>query len=188
MITLLKKSSFKKSPWKNGLGQTSQIDIFPSGSNIVDDSFLWRISTATITQNNQFSLFPDCDRLLVVWKGAGLNINGQNLAPHTPLLFSGEKDIFCELQSPDQVVDLGIIYKKTLMNVDLDIMRLPPKSSITIKTGINFFFLASKDICFIENNELESGDCLKVETIQNISFSTKSSQEILLYNFFIQYK
>jgi environmental stress-induced protein Ves len=61
-------------PWKNGLGV--QYEITCDGS--LPDNWTWRLSTADITQDVPFSVFPGVNREFCVADGNGvvLNING----------------------------------------------------------------------------------------------------------------
>lgn len=61
-------------PWRNGLGV--QYEITCDGS--LPDEWTWRLSTADITQDVPFSVFPHVDREFCVADGNGvtLNING----------------------------------------------------------------------------------------------------------------
>ena len=61
-------------PWKNGLGV--QYEIACDGS--LPDDWTWRLSTADITQDVPFSIFPGVNREFCVADGNGvvLNING----------------------------------------------------------------------------------------------------------------
>jgi environmental stress-induced protein Ves len=61
-------------PWKNGLGV--QYEIMCDGT--LPDDWTWRLSTADITQDVPFSVFPGVNREFCVADGNGvvLNING----------------------------------------------------------------------------------------------------------------
>ena len=61
-------------PWKNGLGV--QYEIMCDGS--LPDDWTWRLSTADITQDVPFSIFPGVNREFCVADGNGvvLTING----------------------------------------------------------------------------------------------------------------
>ena len=63
--------------WRNGLGV--QYEITCNGS--LPDDWTWRLSTADITQDVPFSVFPHVDREFCVADGNGvtLNINGVDL-------------------------------------------------------------------------------------------------------------
>jgi environmental stress-induced protein Ves len=75
-------------PWKNGLGRTEQIEIFPEKSIFPGEDFLWRISSAKVQGASPFSQFPGCDRWLMVLGGQGLLLDGAPLFPEEPIHFS----------------------------------------------------------------------------------------------------
>jgi environmental stress-induced protein Ves len=80
MMKLIRFSEFQTMPWKNGLGSTKEIEIFPAGSQMSDGSFLWRLSSATVAANSSFSQFQGYDRWLTVLSGKGLWLNQNYLA------------------------------------------------------------------------------------------------------------
>src|SRR4051794_12660438 len=71
---IIQKENYKRSTWKNGLGFTDEIAIYPPDSNLVQGNFLWRLSSARIEKASPFSAFPNHDRILLVLKGAGLKL------------------------------------------------------------------------------------------------------------------
>jgi hypothetical protein len=83
-------SRFKRMPWKNGGGTTTELAIEPSDATL-DDPFLWRLSMADVAISGPFSRFDGCDRTLLLLDGDGmrLDIEGRepihlrnNLEPH----------------------------------------------------------------------------------------------------------
>lgn len=168
MITLLKKSSYTKSLWKNGLGQTCQIAIEPPQAEVAKNNFSWRISSATVSADNLFSIFEGHERQLVVWQGSGLKLNHTPLLPYLPITFSGETEIQCELLGADAVIDLGVIYNKEKISASLRVEHYLPDTSIQLGKGIHFLFLAEGEDCLINNVLLEKGDTLKVVDQENL--------------------
>jgi environmental stress-induced protein Ves len=73
--------------WKNRLGETAEIEIFPETSDFSNGDFVWRLSSAQIKSANQFSNFEGYDRILFVCQGEGLLINDfklELLQPYGP--------------------------------------------------------------------------------------------------------
>ena len=188
MIIFLKKSSYKESLWKNGLGSTRQIDIFPQEATVANNYFLWRISSATVDQKNSFSLFLNYERQLVVWKGEGLVLNGRPLFPNSPLTFSGEENIICDLVNNSPVIDLGIIYKKELIKASLKVLSILTPASLEFHPGIHFLFLAKAEggDCIINGKILLVGDCLKIENQEKIYFSSEPQVALSFYQISIE--
>ena len=84
-------------PWKNGLGV--QYEITCDGS--LPDDWTWRLSTADITQDVPFSVFPGVNREFCVADGNGvvLNINGidHRCEPGSITKFRGDDVVFATL-------------------------------------------------------------------------------------------
>jgi len=84
-------------PWKNGLGV--QYEIVCDGS--LPDDWTWRLSTADITQDVPFSVFPGVNREFCVADGNGvvLNINGvdHRCEPGSITKFRGDDVVFATL-------------------------------------------------------------------------------------------
>lgn len=71
MITIISPESFKKIPWKNGLGFTTELAI-NDGANL--ENFDWRLSIASVTSNGEFSNFSGYDRNLVLIEGHSISL------------------------------------------------------------------------------------------------------------------
>jgi len=84
-------------PWKNGLGV--QYEIACDGS--LPDDWTWRLSTADITQDVPFSVFPGVNREFCVADGNGvvLTINGveHRCEPGSITKFRGDDEVFAKL-------------------------------------------------------------------------------------------
>jgi environmental stress-induced protein Ves len=84
-------------PWKNGLGV--QYEIMCDGS--LPDDWRWRLSTADITQDVPFSIFPGVNREFCVADGNGvvLTINGveHRCEPGSITKFRGDDVVFATL-------------------------------------------------------------------------------------------
>jgi len=178
MITLLKKQGYFETLWKNGGRKTQQIAIYPPEAELAKNNFLWRISSATVSQESPFSQFPGYERLLTVWKGAGLLLNQTELLPFKFLRFSGDSDIYCKLIGPDAVTDLGVIYNKDKIKARLSTETILPDSTVDLGPGLHFLFLAEGGTCQVNNFPMEVGDTLKIEQTELIHvFSSDHSKQ-----------
>src|SRR5262249_28593295 len=92
----LTASDARRVPWKNGLGVTEELAIWPEGSAFEDAAFEWRISKASVPEPGPFSAFPGFDGVLVVLTGEGLRLDHGPAAPPAevrelePYAFSGD--------------------------------------------------------------------------------------------------
>ncbi len=45
---ILRAQDYRRSTWKNGLGHTDEIAIFPEGADLKSGNYLWRLSKERI--------------------------------------------------------------------------------------------------------------------------------------------
>lgn len=69
-MKIIRNSSFKSVPWKNGGGVTHEAIRVPEGSG----AFRWRVSVAQIDTSGPFSDFADHRRRMVLLQGAGVRL------------------------------------------------------------------------------------------------------------------
>lgn len=69
MLQVIEPQQFKTIPWKNGLGETTELAINDGGKL---DSFDWRLSIASVINDGVFSDFCGYQRNLVLIAGQGL--------------------------------------------------------------------------------------------------------------------
>lgn len=185
-MKIIRSLEYQTMPWKNGLGSTAQIDIHPP-SAIFPQDFLWRISSATVEASSPFSNFPGYDRLLSVWKGAGLLINGEKLIPGQILSFPGERVIESELIT-DTVVDLGIIFNRFKVSAEMTLHEIMDQDcQFDCIDSANYFFCSEGSIKAQGPHEsvlLKQGDTLKIEANESVHLS--SAFKAAFYRFQIQ--
>jgi environmental stress-induced protein Ves len=75
MIKIITPDQFKKIPWKNGQGVTTELAINKGGS--VQD-FDWRLSIAKVIEDGVFSDFSGYLRQLVLIQGNGITLRHSN--------------------------------------------------------------------------------------------------------------
>ena len=96
-VVIQRASERTPQPWKNGLGV--QYEITCDGS--LPDDWNWRLSTADITQNVPFSVFPGVNREFCVADGNGvvLTINGveHRCEPGSITKFRGDDEVYATL-------------------------------------------------------------------------------------------
>jgi hypothetical protein len=92
---ILSTSDFRRMPWRNGRGTTLELLRSPSEGAAFD----WRISAADVASDGPFSLFPGCERVLVLLEGAGIELVRADggitrlAQPFDTLRFSGDEPI-----------------------------------------------------------------------------------------------
>jgi environmental stress-induced protein Ves len=100
MHRLLTPADYRRMPWKNGRGQTTEIASAPPGASL--DTFDWRVSVADVTADGAFSRFPGIERTIALIAGGGMRlaIGGRDVelrAPFEPYTFDGSDDAHCAL-------------------------------------------------------------------------------------------
>lgn len=118
---VLGRDRYKRAAWKNGLGYTDEIAIYPETATLQKGDFIWRMSSARIEKASPFSVFPNHDRTLVILQGAGVRLyhtyepgeepEQVELTPLEPYDFPGDVPSRCELISGG-VTDLSIFTRK----------------------------------------------------------------------------
>lgn len=93
-MSLIRLRDCSPRPWRNGLGSTREIAVYPCNAD--SDSFLWRVSIAAVDSDAPFSSFPGVDRHIALLQGAGfrMTLDGHCThaldTPFAPFGFAGE--------------------------------------------------------------------------------------------------
>lgn len=81
---LIRRDDHVLVPWRNGGGVTREIARQDNPAGAL--GYGWRLSQATVSEPGAFSIFPHCDRTLLVLSGEGLKLT---VAGETHLLTTG---------------------------------------------------------------------------------------------------
>ena len=183
MKRLILKSAFKSSVWKNGLGTTKEIQIYPPGADFKNDDFQWRVSMALVNSDNSFSQFKGFDRHLMVLSGDGFKLNSYTIKSFDIYSFKGEDPIFCSLIS-GPVEDLGVIYDRNLYRCSMVVHSLKSSQEIAFETGVHFVKVLSDGIT-IDNAPIDKENILKIEGPESINIvSDSSAKQIVVISIF----
>ncbi len=159
---VLKRSDYLQAKWKNGLGVTEQIGIYPDDSDLKRADFLWRLSTARIEKDSAFSSFPHHDRILILLEGNGIALShslgeaGEDassaeeawerveLSPLEPYEFPGDILSRCHL-TDGPVRDFSIFLRKGAVQAEVQIVSLEKDQShhLQCQASVTFVFAAS---------------------------------------------
>jgi uncharacterized protein len=113
-LQIIRKSSFKATPWKNGGGITHEVLRDPPNG----DPFHWRVSVAHIDASGPFSEFAEYNRKMVLLRGTGVELRfagGTHMALRKVgelVEFDGALAAHCELLS-GACVDLNLMVLKS---------------------------------------------------------------------------
>lgn len=120
-MKVINHAHMPKMHWKNGAGMTTEIAIFPDGSSLKDLNFTWRLSSAEVRSPGPFSRFDGYSRVLTVFAGRGVSLNGTEIAPLEPFEFRGADAVDCV---PNGIVtDLGLIYRADKIRAKMTVAK-----------------------------------------------------------------
>jgi uncharacterized protein len=132
-LQIIRKASFKATPWKNGGGITHEVIRVPASG----DTFRWRVSVAHIDASGPFSEFAEYNRKMVLLQGAGIELRfgdgiNKKLRQVGELVeFDGALPTHCELLD-GPCVDLNLMVSKSdraAVKVERFIESLPVSAS-----------------------------------------------------------
>lgn len=139
MIQTITKSKFKQMLWKNGKGTTTQIYIEPTTASVEKNDFVYRLSSAPVEKDGDFSLFPGKNRMLTPIKGAGFSLNDDEYEKFEVAQFSGDEKIQCKLLK-GFILDFGVIYDPKKVKVQARILNLKTDLSFSLEADCEYFF------------------------------------------------
>lgn len=187
MLNLIKKSDYKRMPWKNGRGISEQMAIYPHQAQFPEDDFLWRLSSATLNSDDSFSIFPGYDRILMVWQGAGFKLNGENILPGQVCRFSGDTPMTCELIQ-GSVVDLGLIYQREKISAQIQILSNETGSNLPLPFANVHLLVCTLGKCKIQGLTIRTGDTLQVEGALDLTLALEPGQVCKLLQISLTHK
>jgi len=191
LLEIISPEQFTTSLWKNGKGKTTELAISENGTI---DSFDWRLSIATVSDDGVFSNFSGLARNLILIDGNGIELT------HTDsVLNKNTEDRLQQLLSFATFDGGSSTYGKLISGTitDFNLMHNPEKLSANVVTSYLTKTMALKacDICFIypliNNAELTTtgkdtilipaGLLLKLTDIQPASYEVSGEQLIVIH-------
>lgn len=178
MIEIISQKNLQAMPWKNGKGKTDQISIFPAGSTVQKNNFLYRLSSAPVIESGEFSLFPGMHRILVPIQGAGFALDSDVYEKFEIAQFSGDTKIFCTLLK-DSVVDLGLIYDPNKIKAHPRVLHLKSDFMISIESASHYLVSVLSGDIQIENKFLKMPETALFENETKMHLQIKKSAVVL---------
>jgi environmental stress-induced protein Ves len=189
MITIISPDAFKKIPWKNGLGFTTELAI-NDGANL--ENFDWRLSIASVTSNGEFSNFSGYDRNLVLIEGHSISLqhDEKNTDKLTQLLdiakFDGGCKTFGTLHQ-GAINDFNIITKQitTAVHVETYTKQQDVIQKLS-KRSLMFVYSLSANVTINHDGKvitLSQGSLAKIEISNDDSKNlTISGKDMIIIN------
>jgi len=129
-------------PWKNGGGTTTELFRLSNS-----DSFLFRLSMASVHTDGPFSHFHNIDRILMLIEGNGFHLEGLETSLtdyQTPLYFPGETPVNCTLVN-GACRDFNVMTDRSYAKSLISVVELSQNESIILKAECDFRFIYDKD-------------------------------------------
>ncbi len=148
-------------PWKNGVGETKQIFIYPPTADFVKgESFLLRVSSAHVLANGEWSKFPGYTRHLMVLEGRGVQLAHEG-GGQTDVLnrfemksFSGDLETRARLVA-GSILDLNVIHDTARVTAAVDVYRPEANMSAfaSLMNPYHFFYCVEGNVAVAYNGK-----------------------------------
>lgn len=170
----LRQTDYRRTPWKNGGGETLQVAISPVGATI--DDFDWRISLSAVTRDGALSAFPGVDRTLCLIAGAAIDlwVDGTKagiVAPHGCHSFRGEATCFARLPM-GPIVDLNVMTRRA--SFAHRVMAVGQGALLRSADAASCWFVASRDSVATSGRQavrLAAQDALRLDSGETAALS-----------------
>ncbi len=170
-LTALPASGFRRTPWKNGGGVSTDIaDCYrPETAPAAWDGVIWRLGRTQIVTLGPFSDLTGYERLQVVIAGRGLVLVTPDSEidlrePLRPVRYDGGTPIVTRLENgPVEVVNL--IADRALCDIALDVLR--PGEPAELPAGLHLIYAPDGTATGDAGGQafaIEAGDALRIET------------------------
>ncbi len=136
----LTPDGYRRMPWRNGGGTTTEITIAPEDASASGERFLYRVSIADVATDGPFSRFEGYDRHIMLLSGAGMTLDcGEHgrvelRTLHDPHTFSGDWDVTGAL-ADGAVRDFNVIVDRASATSSLEVRALGAADAIACEPG-----------------------------------------------------
>jgi environmental stress-induced protein Ves len=170
-LTALPASGFRRTPWKNGGGVSTDIaDCYrPDATPGAWEGVIWRLGRTRIVAPGPFSDLTGYERLQVVIAGRGLVLVTPDAEidlrePFRPMRYDGATPIVTRLEhGPVEVVNL--IAERALCDIALVVLK--SGESAELRPGLHLLHAPDGDVGGEAGGqafEIKAGDALRIET------------------------
>ena len=192
LLQIIAPQQFRTIPWKNGLGETTELAINDGGSL---DDFDWRLSIASVINDGVFSDFSGYQRNLVLIAGQGIMLEHDdkivdNLANLLDMAnFDGACKTYGKL-SAGAIKDFNIITNKQKILPQVNCYVDAQKITVHLaKLSIYFAYSITSEIN-VEVSEQEKaivpqGHLVKISSADGIDHKAESTAQICSENFIL---
>lgn len=144
----MKAEEFRRQPWRNGGGFTTELAIERSG-----DRWLWRLSIARVEQSGPFSDFAGYERTLMLLSGDGMEL-AFDKAPsmridrrEEPFVFDGGWKTHCRLLG-GPVEDMNLMVDRDRARATLRVRALKAEPTMLLATPHALYYVLRGSAAF----------------------------------------
>lgn len=186
MITIISPEAFKKIPWKNGLGFTTELAI-NDGATL--DNFDWRLSIASVTSNGEFSNFSGYDRNLVLIEGHSIALeHGSKYIDNlTTLLDIAKFDGGCKTIGTlknGPINDFNVITNQSTTKVQVNTYTASQEVTVSLPvSGLLFAYSLSQEIsmtCVEQQANSAQSTTLTQGSLMKIAYNVNSTNNFTI--------
>ncbi len=165
-VSVLKTRDYQSQPWKNGQGTTLQIAVDGEAP------YRWRISSAMMVRDCEFSEFPGYQRHLVLLENGVVRLGHDNgiekvLTALEPYTFSGDLKTIAKVASA--LSDFNVWTKRGEARASVYTMRLRQKERVDfpLRGDEHFIYCVEGELELLERNtngsfRLSPGETLRI--------------------------
>jgi len=140
-VDLIRHADYRRTPWKNGGGETLEIAVFPALADL--NNFSWRVSSAHVAASGPFSLFEGIDRTLMVIGENNLHLRFEQAREvqldqsALPFHFSGDEKVVGQLVN-GPVMDLNVMTRRGVARHNVRAISQPGQFEIAGEMALVF--------------------------------------------------
>ena len=182
-LTIIEQAQYQRMPWKNGLGETLEIQRHDDESGL-----RFRISQASVVEDGVFSDFSGLHRTLVLLSGEGMTLehtdtNTDTQNRHTHVLnnvldiarFSGGDKTHATLKN-GKIEDLNIMVRESDTQAKVEACAAPCSLLLSNSDTLFSGFYASGDSVI----EMENADTVAIKAHSMVIFSQNAKSRLIL--------
>ena len=182
MIQVIRSTDLRTNRWSGGT--TTELFIFPEGSDYKKQDFGFRISTATIeTETSTFTSLPGVFRKLMVLEGT-LELTHKGF--HSTILEPFETDSFCgdwETTSGGKATDFNLMIRDAELNGTIAMLHFGKKSDLPLTAEKHvFIYVYRGEILLNEKESLKKGDAVYFDSDASVRIQGKINAELIYVN------
>lgn len=174
VVTRLGPRDFRRQPWKNGGGTTTELAVHPASGRP-----LWRVSIADVSTSGPFSDFSGYERTIMLLEGDGMRLAFDDASeavvdrPYSPFVFDGAAKCQCTLLG-GAVRDMNLMVDRTTARGAIEVLTgKDVRTRALTATWTLLHALAGRAQASFEGADyvLEAGDLLRIDGVPTTPLS-----------------